>query len=242
MGFVCNQSGRRMGIDKIRGWAEPSSKTELRSFLGFCRVYGMFVKDYSKKISKLVKLTGKKDWVWGKEEKEDFEALKEAMISSPVLCELDMKSSECGEIVLSVDCSEDAIGCVLEQKKKDGMHPVRFDSRVLTEIESSYGCLASYFALKKWKHFLYGRRFVVKIDDKDVCMMVKERETGDEKIMSWLGFICSFDFELRFVGETKKIVAEALSKSSVHMMEVKKFKEIEEFLKGKKVNVSEEVV
>jgi RNase H-like domain found in reverse transcriptase len=57
----------------------------------------------------------------------------------------------------------------LEQESESGPYPVAFASRKLSITENNYPVherelLAIFYALKKWRPFLHGNRFVIETD------------------------------------------------------------------------------
>ncbi|OIT19437.1 putative mitochondrial protein, partial [Nicotiana attenuata] len=73
-------------IQAITEWLPPKDVHALRAFLGLCNFYRRFVKNYSLIAVPLTELLKKvTPWDWGPRRAEDFNALKMAMSSSPVL-------------------------------------------------------------------------------------------------------------------------------------------------------------
>jgi len=125
-------------VQKIRDWPEPTNHTQVRGFLGTCGVLRIFIRDFSRIARPLINLT-KKDapFVFGAEQREAMQILKDAVLSSPALKRLDYASKR--EVILAVDTSNIAIGFILLQVGKDGKrYPSRFGSIALTEVESRY--------------------------------------------------------------------------------------------------------
>jgi hypothetical protein len=90
-------------------------------FLGTCGVLRIFIRDFSRIARPLINLT-KKDtpFVFGTEQHEAMQILKDAVLSSPALKRLDYASER--EVILAVDTSNIAIGFILLQVGKDGKH------------------------------------------------------------------------------------------------------------------------
>lgn len=74
----------------LDGFREPSTETQLRSFLGLCNVYRRFVPNFARTAAALNKLLRKGESVeldlFTLEQSEAFELLKRALAESPVLC------------------------------------------------------------------------------------------------------------------------------------------------------------
>jgi hypothetical protein len=117
-------------VQKICDWPEPTNHMQVCGFLGACGVLRI--------VHPLINLM-KKDvpFVFGAEQHEAMQILKDVVLSSPALKRLDY-TSEC-KIILAVNTSNITIGFILLQVGEDGKHyPSRFGSIVLTEVESCY--------------------------------------------------------------------------------------------------------
>lgn len=133
VGYVCGIDGRRSEeakIIKIKTWKELGNIVELRRFLGFVGFYRVWIAGFAEKARPLTRLL-KKEAVWrfDQEEKEAFQAIKDALDSSSVLTTL-RYDPETGEIILQVDASLTGWGAVLLQVVDGQRRPARFESGV----------------------------------------------------------------------------------------------------------------
>jgi hypothetical protein len=115
--------------DAVRRALLPSSRSELRSFLGLCGVYRRFVPHYAKISAPLTKMLRgdlPEPYVLDESQRTAFAALKERVCSPPVLALPRLK----GELVLDTDASHEQLGCCLQQRGEDGhLHPLGYWSR-----------------------------------------------------------------------------------------------------------------
>ncbi|GJY11072.1 putative reverse transcriptase domain-containing protein [Tanacetum coccineum] len=73
-------------VESVKNWKTPESPTEIRSFLGLAGYYRRFIENFSKIAKPLTLLTHKnKTYVWGNEQDEAFQTLKEKLCNAPVL-------------------------------------------------------------------------------------------------------------------------------------------------------------
>jgi len=125
-------------VQKICDWPEPTNHTQVRGFLGTCGVLRIFIRDFSCIARPLIDLM-KKDtpFVFGAEQCEAMQILKDTVLSSPALKHLDYVSER--DVIVAVDTSNIAIGFILLQVGEDGKrYPSQFGSIALTEVESRY--------------------------------------------------------------------------------------------------------
>ena len=89
---------------------------------------------------------------------------------------------------------------------------------------------AVVFVLKMWRHYLYGSRFEVFSDHKSLKYLFDQKELNMRQ-RRWLELLKDFDFELSYHPGKANVVADALSRKSLHMsmMMVKEFELIEQF-------------
>jgi hypothetical protein len=170
LGLIISENRVEMDPVKVAGvaeWPEPTSKQEVRSFLGFVNFYRRFVKDFSHHARPLFDLTRKEQkWKWDSPEASAFRKLKELVTSAPVL----ITPGDDQPFRVEADSSDYATGAVLSQLSlEDGKwHPVAFLSKSLSETEWNYEIhdkemLAIMRALDEWRHFLEGAPHKVEI-------------------------------------------------------------------------------
>ncbi|GKF81403.1 putative reverse transcriptase domain-containing protein [Tanacetum coccineum] len=125
----------------------------------------------------MTKLTQKKvKFVWGDKQEAAFQLLKQKLCSAPILAL--PEGSE--DFVAYCDASKKGLGAVLIQKEK----VISYASRQLKINEKNYTTHdlehgAVVFALKIWRHYLYGTKCTVFTGKANVvadALSRKERE------------------------------------------------------------------
>ena len=153
--------------EAVANFPQPTDVKSLRSFLGLASYYRRFIPCFSKIASPLHLLTRKDapfDWTPACE--SAFCQLKQLLTSTPVLAFPQFDR----EFLLETDASKLGLGAVLAQKQDDGLvHPIAFASRTLHPHETNYGstemeALAVVWAVKHFRHYLYGHRCQVFTD------------------------------------------------------------------------------
>nr|GFC10296.1 retrotransposon protein, putative, Ty3-gypsy subclass [Tanacetum cinerariifolium] len=155
-------------IDDILVYTKMKEEHEehLRIVVRTLRYYRRFVEGFSRLALPLTKLMWKgKKFVWNKEWEKSFEELKKRLVSAPILT---IPSSSGGFQIYS-DASKEGLGCVLMQHGK----VISYASRQLKPYEANYPThdlelAAVVFALKIWRHYLYGETCDIFTDHKSL--------------------------------------------------------------------------
>ncbi|KIM59659.1 hypothetical protein SCLCIDRAFT_47286, partial [Scleroderma citrinum Foug A] len=141
----------------IKDWPVPMNLKELRSFIGFCNFYRMFIANFSQIAHSLHLLTKKdQEYVWGEAQQQAFQELKTRLTSSPVLRLPNLSKP----FIVQTDASKLGTGAVLLQHDDMGVpHPCAFLSQALVGAEQNYQVydlelLAVMRALKAWRPYL----------------------------------------------------------------------------------------
>ena len=126
-------------------------------------------------------------WKWTTEEQNAFKALKEALVSAPVLWYPNVKQ----RFQLCCDTSLYAIGACLEQTS-DGQnwHVVAYGSKALDKTQSNWSATeregyAIVFFLNKWRHLLLGAELEVLSDHHALQWLFDQKELIG-KIVKWI--------------------------------------------------------
>ncbi|KAL8123995.1 hypothetical protein AgCh_011844 [Apium graveolens] len=210
--FVKKKDGRvevdPAKIEAIINWERPKTPTEVRSFMGLAGYYRRFVQDFAKIATPLTKLTRKNQkFEWDEKCEECFQELKNRLVSSPVLVFPD----EQGNFVIYSDASYKGLGCVLIQHDK----VIACASRQLKPHEEKYPThdlelAAIVFALKIWRHYLYGETCEIYTDHKSLKYIFTQKELNMRQRI-WLELIKDYDCTINYHPGKANVVADALS-------------------------------
>ncbi|GJS37371.1 putative reverse transcriptase domain-containing protein [Tanacetum coccineum] len=177
LGHVIDSKGIHVDpakIESIKDWASPKSPTEIRQFLGLAGYYRRFIEGFSKIAKPMTKLTQKKvKFVWGDKQEAAFQLLKQKLCSAPILA-LPEGSKD---FIAYCDASKKGLGAVLMQREK----VIAYASRQLKIHEKNYTThdlelRAVVFALKIWRHYLYGTKCTVFTDHKSLQHILNQKE------------------------------------------------------------------
>ncbi|KAL0539655.1 hypothetical protein IC582_023871 [Cucumis melo] len=200
-------------IEAVTGWTRPSTVSEVRSFLGLAGYYRRFVENFSRIATPLTQLTRKgAPFVWSKACKDSFQNLKQKLVTAPVLTVPDGS----GSFVIYSDASKKGMGCVLMQQGK----VVAYASRQLKSHEQNYlthdlELAAVVFALKIWRHYLYGEKIQIFTDHKSLKYFFTQKELNMRQ-RRWLELVKDYDCEILYHPGKANVVADALSRKVSH--------------------------
>ncbi|GJT82938.1 putative reverse transcriptase domain-containing protein [Tanacetum coccineum] len=212
LGHVIDSEGIHVDpakIESIKDWASPKSPTEIRQFLGLAGYYRRFIEGFSKIAKPMTKLTQKKvKFVWGDKQEAAFQLLKQKLCSAPILAL--PEGSE--DFIAYCDASKKGLGAVLMQREK----VIAYASRQLKIHEKNYTTHdlelgAVVFALKIWRHYLYGTKCTVFTDHKSLQHILNQKELNMRQ-RRWLELLSDYDCEIRYHPGKANVVADALSR------------------------------
>ncbi|GJX53967.1 putative reverse transcriptase domain-containing protein, partial [Tanacetum coccineum] len=196
-------------IEAIKDWASPKTPTEIRQFLGLAGYYRRFIEGFSKIARPMTKLTQKSvKFEWGEKAEAAFQLLKQKLCSAPILAL--PEGSE--NFVVYCDASHKGLGAVLMQREK----VIAYASRQLKVHEKNYTTHdlelgAVVFALKMWRHYLYGTKCVVFTDHKSLQHILDQKELNMRQ-RRWLELLSDYDCEIRCHPGKANVVTDALSR------------------------------
>ncbi|GJT98822.1 putative reverse transcriptase domain-containing protein [Tanacetum coccineum] len=169
LGHVIDSEGIHVDpakIESIKDWASPKSPTEIRQFLGLAGYYRRFIKGFSKIAKPMTKLTQKKvKFEWGDKQEAAFQLLKQKRGLG--LCK----------------CKEESDSYASRQLK---IHEKNYTTH---DLELG----AVVFALKIWRHYLYGTKCTVFTDHKSLQHILNQKELNMRQ-RRWLELLSDYDF------------------------------------------------
>ena len=149
---------------------------------------------------------------WGTEQQNAFEELRRRLTQAPVLTLPD----GCEDLVIYSDASYQGLGCVLMQRGK----VIAYASRQLKTHEANYPThdlelAAVVFALKLWRHYLYGAKCTIYTDHKSLKYFFEQKDLNMRQ-RRWLELIKDYDCEILYHPGKANVVADALSRKEEH--------------------------
>ncbi|GJX81030.1 putative ribonuclease H-like domain-containing protein [Tanacetum coccineum] len=155
--------------------------------------------------------------MWGDDEEEAFQTLKLKLCSAPILSL--PEGSE--DFVVYCDASLKGFGAVLMQREK----VIAYASRQLRKNEENYTTHdlelgAVVFALRLWRHYLYGTKCTVYTDHKSLQYILDQKELNMRQ-RRWIELLSDYDCVIRYHPGKANVVADALSRKDKEPIETK---------------------
>ena len=215
LGHLVNQNGILVDpakIEAVMRWEVPRSPSEIRSFLGLVGYYRWFIENFSWIVVPLTRLTKKSvTFRWGPEQQTTFETLRQKLCEAPVMTFLEGVDG----FVVYCNASIMGLGAVLMQRGR----VIAYASRQLKPHEANYPTHdlelgAVVFALKIWRHYLYGVRCVIYTDHKSLKYLMDQPNLNMRQHM-WLDVVKDYDYEILYHPRKANVVADALSRKTI---------------------------
>ncbi len=175
----------------------PTDVHMLRSFIGLCNYYRIYVQDFSTIAHPLYALLKKVIQTWSDEAQEAFNTLKEKLSEFPIL-----KRPNFNKVfILHTNQSAFDIGAILGQLDEEGKEYVIDNaSRSNNKVENNYfsyegECLAVVWAVIHFRPYLYGTNFSLYTDHEPIkWLMTNDKLTS--KLARWALILQEYDFKV----------------------------------------------
>ena len=223
LGHIVSFEGIRVDpvkIEAVMNWKPPRNVIEVRSFLGLAGYYRIFVQGFSVIASSLTRLLRKGvKFEWDDKCQSSFERLKEILVEAPVL----IQPTSSRDYTLYYDASKIGLGCVLMQDGK----VVAYASRQLKPHEQNYlthdlELAAIVFALKIWRHYLYGEKCRIFTDHKSLKYLLTQKDLNLRQ-RRWLELFKDYDCIIDYHLGKANVVANALSRNMISSLSLKDY-------------------
>ena len=226
MGETITSTGLKVSDDKAKAITHaprPTTKSELRSFLGLAQFCAKYVAGFATITSSLWELTrASAEWNWTSKEEAAFNELKRQLTQAPVMAYF--KQGAPTRVV--TDASGVGLGAILEQQQPDGLYrPVYYASKKLSSVEQRYSqfereTLGARWACQKFYLFLSGIDFELHTDHKGLVTMLGPKSTPPSpRIERWLLYMQQFNYEVKHI-PGKANYADVLSRLQLNDIDI----------------------
>lgn len=222
LGCVINKHGIKpdpVRVEAITHMPEPTSLTELRSFLGVINFYNKFISGLHNLRAPLDNLL-KKDstWLWNSSCQHSFNQLKRALSSELLLTHYNPNL----EIIVSSDASNKGIGACIQHRMTDNtIRPIAYASRSYQPAEKNYSqiekeALSIIFAVKKFHKFIFGRKFTLQTDHKPLLSIFGNKKGipvyTASRLQRWAIILLAYSFNIQYINTDSFAYADFLSR------------------------------
>ena len=177
LGFIISKDGIKPDpkrTEAIRNFPIPTKVKDIRSFIGMANFYRKYIKDFASIASPLTGLIRKDiKFNFTEECKNAFNFIKEKLSSEPILAHFRIGD----RLILYSDGSGYGIGAILNQIQDGKEVTLQYASATLNKHQENYTvtqreCLAIIFAIDKWRPYLMGVPFTLKVDHCALCYLM----------------------------------------------------------------------
>jgi hypothetical protein len=189
-GFVISANELKMDpekVDAIKNWPSSKSVFEVQSFHGLASLYRKFIRNFRGISAPMMDTVKKrhKSFHWIEEVEKSFNLLKKNIIEKLILVLPDFSKT----FQVRCDTSGFAIGVVLSQDDRS----IAYFNEKLDEVKIKYSTYDKEFyaviqALKKWRHYLVPKEFVL-YSDNHALQFVTQQEKLNQKHVKWIEFM-----------------------------------------------------
>lgn len=182
-------------------WPIPANLKEIRGFFGLTGYYRKFVKKYGEIATPLTQLLKKDAFAWNSMATEEFELLKKAMVTLPVLALPDFSLP----FTIETYASKTRFGAVLIQRQR----PIAYSSHTLSSQASKSvyerELMAIVLVVQRWRPYLLGQKFLVRTDQKPLRSLLEQRKV-QPKYQRLLSKPLRYNFEIHYrLGSENKV-------------------------------------
>ena len=232
LGHTVNSEGivpPQAKVEAIRNFPLPKDMKELQRFLGMINFYHRFVPNMAYKlqvlqqiITSLTKKKGNPPISWDEDQIKVFDSVKTILADAVML----VHPHKDALTSINVDASDTALGASLQQRINGMWRPLAFFSRKLSAAEKNYSAydrelLAIYAAIRHFRYFIEGRKFVIYTDHKPLTYALSAAVEKSPRQQRHLSFIAEFCTDIRHVAGMDNVVADSLSRIAAVSIDAK---------------------
>ena len=219
LGHVVSEQGVAVQQHKVKAvteWPVPTTKKQVRAFLGLCNYYRRFIPAFSGIAAPMTDLTGKDvPFQWTERQQSAFELLKRRMTTADVLAHPHQERP----YIITTDASGFAISGVLSQDQPDSTRrPVAYMSRKMSPAERRYAThdkelLAIVRAVEHWRCYLEGSAHPIQLlSDHRSLQHLNTQPSLNDRQARWVEKLSNFDFRISYLKGSLNRVADELSR------------------------------
>jgi ribonuclease HI len=226
LGHIVSADGVKIDpkrVEAIKNLSLPRSKKDIQSFLGTINFIRRFIVNFAELTKHITAMLRKDSEVkWTEAARHSFNAIKEAITTTPVLISPDFSKV----FYIFSFASRDTIAAVLLQKNVDDQEqPVAFFSKVLRDAEVKYELLekqayALIKSLKAFRVYILQAKVIAFVPSSSVKDVLIQPDI-DGKRSKWIAKLIEFDVEIKPAKLVKgQGLAKLLAEENCRLLEI----------------------
>ncbi|XP_050893375.1 uncharacterized protein LOC127100035 [Lathyrus oleraceus] len=191
----------------------PKTVREIHTLLGHVGFYRRFIKDFSKITKPLTGLLMKDvEFIFDKDCLKEFEHLKIALITAPILKPPDWSKP----FEIMYDTSDYDVGVVLGKREDKKLHDIYYASRTLDNVQMNYvtiekELLTVVFALDKFCSYSVGAKIIVYTDHAAIRYILSKKD-AKPRLFRWILLLQEFNLDIKDKKGIDNVVEDHLSR------------------------------
>ena len=216
LGFIINKEGIKPDprrTEAIQNFPRPQKVKDIRSFIGSCNFYRKYIKDFATIARPLTNLIRKDvKFNFTEECQEAFDRLKTILSSEPILSHYRVGD----QLILYTDASGFGLGAILNQEQDGHERTLQYASATLNKHQENYSVtqremLGIVWACRKFRSYLYGNTFIIKVDHCSLCYLLKMKDPNG-KLARWALQLQALSFKIQYTSGKEHESADFLSR------------------------------
>ena len=221
LGHIVENGKISMDPDRVKAIVNipvPHDVKSLRRFIGMAQFCCRFLPHLNSKVAPLSNLLKKNvEFVWSTECQDAFDYVKRKLSEPPVLCLPTARDN----FILETDAADAGLGgCLKVQSKLHhnelivGYHSEKFkDQQTRWHIveKEAFAILSS---VDKFRHYLIGKRFTLKTDNRILTYMKTSRS---KKLANWALQLSDYDFDIVHIPSSDNRISDFFSRLYEHV-------------------------
>jgi len=211
--------GLKMNLRKVQAvveWSTSTNLTQMQFFVDFCNFYRRFIKNFSKIVRSLIRLTQKEViFEWDQACQTTFDHMKKRMTEVSILRHFDQNR----KTILETDSSDYVNDDILSQyDDEETLHPMTYYSKNLSLAECNYEIydkklLAIIRAFEHWRPELKLTELLIKMftDHQALTSLMEDKELSRRQ-MRWIQKLVDFNFKIMYRSDKQNIKVDALTR------------------------------
>eukprot|EP00794_Sanderia_malayensis_P005772 gene5772-6477_t len=219
LGHIIDCGQIRLDPARVQSLVElpaPKIARKLKEFLGMAQFCDRFLPHYSEIASPLYHLTEiNAPFHWTPECDTAFNTIKHLLTNAPLV-----RAPDSGDFfILETDASDKGEGvCLKARSYADGKeYIVAYASRKFNITEAKWNIVekeahAIIFATQKFRHYLFGKPFLLRTDNRVNTYLQSKRSPKSRKLLNWALELSEFDYEIHHIPSKNNAISDCLSR------------------------------